>query len=220
MENFKSFITEQTETKLKILVLSDEPEKSELFHTAKRIKEEGAKLGHEVYVVFLDGAYIKNEGDIKTIHNVNDKKGFVIDKNDTFAMVRGSVTRKDSWLNLLSQLEKAGVACINNRESVQMCADKYRSYLRLAEYGLNQPTTILIPNKDAVKQAVKNLKTDYPIIMKTLRGSKGVGVLFVEQHLHFVRQADRYYAMQRGGIVANGPTSELSKAVVEKFLSV
>jgi hypothetical protein len=82
MENFKSFITEQTETKLKILVLSDEPEKSELFHTAKRIKEEGAKLGHEVYVVFLDGAYIKNEGDIKTIHNVNDKKGFVIDKND------------------------------------------------------------------------------------------------------------------------------------------
>jgi len=180
MENFKSFITEQTETKLKILVLSDEPEKSELFHTAKRIKEEGAKLGHEVYVVFLDGAYIKNEGDIKTIHNVNDKKGFVIDKNDTFAIVRGSVTRKDSWLNLLSQLEKAGVACINNRESVQMCADKYRSYLRLAEYGLNQPTTILIPNKDAVKQAVKNLKTDYPIIMKTLRGSKGVGVLFVE----------------------------------------
>ena len=44
--------------------------------------------------------------------------------------------------------------------------------------------------------------------------------LLVEQHLHFVRQADRYYAMQRGGIVANGPTSELSKAVVEKFLSV
>ena len=43
---------------------------------------------------------------------------------------------------------------------------------------------------------------------------------WVEQHLHFVRQADRYYAMQRGGIVASGPTTELSQDVVEKFLSV
>ena len=49
------------------------------------------------------------------------------------------------------------VSCINNRECVQKCADKYRGYLRLAEYGLNQPHTVLIPNKDAVKQAVKNL---------------------------------------------------------------
>ena len=44
--------------------------------------------------------------------------------------------------------------------------------------------------------------------------------LLVEQHLHFVRQANRYYAMQRGGIVASGNTSELSQAVIDKFLSV
>ena len=42
----------------------------------------------------------------------------------------------------------------------------------------------------------------------------------VEQHLHFVRQADRYYAMQRGGIVASGSTSDLSQSVVDQFLSV
>ena len=49
---------------------------------------------------------------------------------------------------------------------------------------------------------------------------KGIGVLLVEQHLHFVRQADRYYAMQRGGIVASGSTSDLSQSVVDQFLSV
>ena len=32
----------------------------------------------------------------------------------------------------------------------------------------------------------------------------------VEQHLHFVRQAHTYYAMQKGGIVASGPTADLS----------
>ncbi|TGG80091.1 MAG: urea ABC transporter ATP-binding subunit UrtE [Aphanocapsa feldmannii 277cV] len=48
----------------------------------------------------------------------------------------------------------------------------------------------------------------------------GISVLLVEQHLHFVRQADWYYAMQRGGIVAAGPTSQLSQSVVNRFLSV
>lgn len=48
----------------------------------------------------------------------------------------------------------------------------------------------------------------------------GIGVLLVEQHLHFVKQADFYYAMQKGGIVAAGPTSELTAEVIQRYLSV
>jgi urea transport system ATP-binding protein len=48
----------------------------------------------------------------------------------------------------------------------------------------------------------------------------GISILLVEQHLHFVRQADWYYAMQKGGIVASGQTSELSNEVIQKFLAV
>jgi urea transport system ATP-binding protein len=48
----------------------------------------------------------------------------------------------------------------------------------------------------------------------------GISVLLVEQHLHFVRQADRYYAMQKGGIVASGSTRELSQEIIQQFLAV
>lgn len=48
----------------------------------------------------------------------------------------------------------------------------------------------------------------------------GISVLLVEQHLHFVRQADYYYAMQKGGIVASGETKELSNDVIQRFLAV
>lgn len=48
----------------------------------------------------------------------------------------------------------------------------------------------------------------------------GISVLLVEQHLHFVRQADWYYAMQKGGIVASGATDSLSNDVVQQFLAV
>jgi urea transport system ATP-binding protein len=56
--------------------------------------------------------------------------------------------------------------------------------------------------------------------VKKIVRETGISVLLVEQHLHFVRQADWYYAMQKGGIVASGSTQELSQDVVKKFLAV
>jgi urea transport system ATP-binding protein len=50
--------------------------------------------------------------------------------------------------------------------------------------------------------------------------TRGISVLLVEQHLHFVKQADWYYAMQKGGIVASGLTSDLSDEVIQRFLAV
>jgi urea transport system ATP-binding protein len=56
--------------------------------------------------------------------------------------------------------------------------------------------------------------------VRRIIASTGISVLLVEQHLHFVRQADYYYAMQKGGIVASGNTSELSQDVIQRFLAV
>ncbi|MDB9495575.1 urea ABC transporter ATP-binding subunit UrtE [Spirulina major CS-329] len=56
--------------------------------------------------------------------------------------------------------------------------------------------------------------------VKGIIANTGISVLLVEQHLHFVRQADRYYAMQKGGIVASGDTQDLSQEVIQKFLAV
>lgn len=75
---------------------------------------------------------------------------------------------------------------------------------------LDEPTegiqpSIILDIEAAVRQ----------IIAKT-----GISVLLVEQHLHFVKQADRYYAMQKGGIVASGATRELSNEIIQRFLAV
>lgn len=75
---------------------------------------------------------------------------------------------------------------------------------------LDEPTegiqpSIILEIEAAVKRIIK---------------ATGISVLLVEQHLHFVRQADRYYAMQKGGIVASGVTSDLSQDVIQKFLAV
>jgi urea transport system ATP-binding protein len=61
---------------------------------------------------------------------------------------------------------------------------------------------------------------DIEAAVRRVVATRGISVLLVEQHLHFVRQADWYYAMQKGGIVASGSTSELSDEVIQRFLAV
>ena len=56
-------------------------------------------------------------------------------------------------------------------------------------------------------------------VQKIIRET-GISVLLVEQHLHFVRKADKYYAMQKGGIVAYGDTASLTPGIIQQFLAV
>ena len=176
MEKFKSFITEAKEEDYRVVVLSVEHGDKAI--TSKRIKEESDKLGLENYVISLDGANLSYDKTY-TIHEAGDEKGFDISPSDTVVFVRGTPS-KDSSLDLISELEKIGICCVNPRDTISMAADKYRTYIKLKDYGLTQPKTVLIPNQDELEVAVEKLDTKFPIIMKTLRGSKGVGVLFIE----------------------------------------
>ena len=90
--------------------------------------------------------------------------------------------------------------------------------LAIARALLGQPKLLLL---DEPTEGIQpNIVQDIEAAVRRIISERGIGVLLVEQHLHFVRQADRYYAMQRGGIVASGSTSELSQDVVDRFLSV
>ena len=177
MEKFKSFITEAKEDRYRIVVIS--AELGEKAITAKRMKEESDNLNYPIYVAPMDGTYTKFENGVRTIHKDDDDKGFEVHVEDTVIFVRGTPER-DSWLDLISQLEKAGYCVVNSRDCMELAADKYRTYLKLQDFGLTQPSTVLIPNKDAAEKSFENLGTKFPIILKTLRGSKGVGVLFIE----------------------------------------
>jgi ribosomal protein S6--L-glutamate ligase len=178
---FRDFISEAPENgKYKLLVITDEPEKAKTFHTADRLREEAEKLGWKYYLYKLTGGYTTSPDGALRLHNKDDEKGFEVSGADTVAIIRGSVTRKDSWMDIVSLLEKHSVCVVNSRETISVCADKYRTSLRLADYGVKQPVTHLVNDPENSEQAFENLNTQYPIILKTLRGSKGVGVLFIE----------------------------------------
>ena len=178
---FKEFITEAEDSKnfLRLLIITDEPEQAKTFHTADRLKEECDKLKYPYYLFKLTGGYTTFEDGVRRFHNKDDDKGFEVGAM-TVAVIRGSITRKDSWLDLVSILERANATLVNPRTTINMCADKYRTALRLADYGLTQPQTKLINDPEKSNDIVNESGIKFPLIMKTLRGSKGVGVLFID----------------------------------------
>lgn len=161
---------------------SDKPVVKKPSSTSSKLYNLAKERGCEVYSVKVNGAYIERSDDgVITIHNQDDKKGFELDA-DTLVMVRGAVTAKDSYLDLISQIERYGFPVVNSRECIEVCADKFRTYLRLQEIGMNQPRTVLVPNEDpeTVDLAAERLDNEFPMVLKTLQGAKGVGVLLVE----------------------------------------
>ena len=90
--------------------------------------------------------------------------------------------------------------------------------LAIARALLGRPRLLLLdePTEGIQPSVVLDIQRAVARIIR----ETGISVLLVEHHASFVRQADWYYAMQKGGVVASGPTSDLSQELIQRFLSV
>lgn len=90
--------------------------------------------------------------------------------------------------------------------------------LAIARALMGRPQLLVLdePTEGIQPSIVSEIEASVRRIVETT----GISVLLVEQHLHFVRQANRYYAMQKGAIVASGQTETLSNDIIQQFLAV
>jgi urea transport system ATP-binding protein len=96
---------------------------------------------------------------------------------------------------------------------------------------LDEPTEGIQPNIiDQIGQTIKRLRDeglghDYVEeigqAIKMLRAERRIGILLVEQYLDFCLEVgDRFYIMDRGAIVAEGPIAHLNDDIVKQHLTV
>jgi len=190
MQNFSDFRVERKRTVLKeeektyrfVYLWYDDPEDpDDPEATADDFIKEGEKLGLKAFKVDVQGAYSDLENGVRYIYDgiAEKERKFKIDDN-TIVFVRAPVTKRKSWSDFLTQLERAGVVCVNTRACMEITSDKYRTSLYLAEAELNQPKTVLIHHPEKAIDAMKRLGGKYPVILKTLTGSLGIGVIKVD----------------------------------------
>lgn len=150
--------------------------------TVNRIKNWCETKKSSCYVAYMGDAYItKTEGELK-IQNTGDEKGFVLDPARTLTIVRGGaqITKSHMMSDLISQLERYSIFCCNSRETIESCGDKYRTFLKLSDAGLPTPRSALVHSEEMIDPAFQKIGGKFPIVIKLLSGSKGVGVFIVE----------------------------------------
>ncbi len=86
-------------------------------------------------------------------------------------------------LALLRHFERRGVRLINGPATIEMVSDKLHTLQQLIREGLPIPRTIL--GKFPMDAALVERELGFPLIVKTLKGTRGAGVLKCEDRSQF-----------------------------------
>ena len=179
MKNFQSFITEEnvSDGDIQIAVITKvSSDKEEV--VANQLKKYADKNNIPCHLINTREAWVSDndlEKGTLTISNVQgDRIEFEISK--TVLFVRAGVLDNEVGLALLSTFEKAGAFMINNRDGMLTCDNKMSSYITFNQNGIQTPKTSLINNDESVEDAHKRIGGKFPVIIKTITGTQGIGV--------------------------------------------
>ena len=179
MEKFKSFITEENvnDGNIQIAVLTKTSSSTEEV-VANQLKKYSDKNKIPCHIINTQKAWVSDndlEKGILTISNVEEER-LDFDISKTVVFVRAGVLDNEVGLALLSTFEKAGAFMINNRDGMLTCDNKMTSYITFNQNGIQTPRTSLINNEDSVADAHKRIGDKFPVIIKTITGTQGIGV--------------------------------------------
>jgi gamma-F420-2:alpha-L-glutamate ligase len=151
------------------------PEVPEVF----RFQEAAAELGVQLSVLNPHRfELIVGRGDEWAVSHA----GEALSKPD-FIICRTGAETYYHTLALLRHFERRGVRLINDADTIERVADKLHTLQILSRYGLPIPRTILGSFPIDIDMVEREL--GFPVIVKTLKGTRGAGVLKCENRSQF-----------------------------------
>lgn len=170
------------EKKINVITLTERnPQDSDgLYPSAKKLKYACEQRGILFVPILIPGATYVSEIDLNNpnivIRNIKTKKVLELDPDNTVVIIRGSVINDQTISSMLTYMESKGLFVINNKDAINLCANKYNTTVKLMAGGVPVPRTCLINKINELPQALKKIGNQFPIVLKTLRGSAGIGV--------------------------------------------
>ena len=188
---FKQFITE-TDIKRRdkpmtvaIVTVADSKDPKENT-TADLIQKACKKKGIKCIIVNTKSTIITAKDEDKgtlTVYNYDGKNAehtFV--GRDTVCIVRGGALEDEAGLSLISSFQNSQAFMMNTRASMLTCDNKLTTALLFEKFGIPTPRTAFVSNENNIKTALDKVGGKFPIILKTLTGTQGVGVIKIESY--------------------------------------
>jgi len=161
-----------------LVILSNDIENN----TVKKIKSSATKKGFNVYCFEPLKLTIKSlDNGLFQFLNEN-KKGPSLSRDNTVILSRRGVLEGTHTKNIIFQLEKNNFFCINSLESMEICENKYLTTMQLSNNGIPVPRTTLLPDEEAIDKALKQIGGKFPLVIKLLSGTQGIGVSVVDSY--------------------------------------
>ena len=190
---FREFISEKvqrSEIQVAILTKINADSKSVV---SNMIQKECKRRNIPCYIINTSEAWVsKNDLEKGTllISNIDGEDTEIeFDLSKTMCFTRAGVLEDETGLALLSTFENAGAFMINTRNGMLTCDNKMSAYISFERDNIPTPRTALISNEKGLIHAHEKLGGKYPVIMKTLTGTQGIGVSVVESEKSMVSVA-------------------------------
>jgi len=143
-------------------------------------QEETQKLASEIYVAARDN---RDTGEVGAITKLE------IDA-DTVVIPRLNEYNLEMKISMLQRMKDCGATILNSVESMELCNDKLKSQVTLSTAGIKTPYSFTLQNPDDVEKVVGFMeeagRLKYPTVVKTLRGTHGIGVMKIDSRSSLV----------------------------------
>ena len=163
---------------MKLLMLCREPR----LYSCRRLKQAAEANGHHMDILDPNRCLIKlqqnpqhfalyYQPDVESAPYLLPQYDAVLPRFGTGSMQMGCA--------VLHYFQALNVPCLNHADSFAKARDKWLSLQLLLANGIAVPTSLLGGLETKANDAVRHIGT--PIILKTLSGSQGIGVVLAEQ---------------------------------------
>lgn len=130
--------------------------------------------------IYVDEAWI-SQSDIEigkvTIQNSDGKDNSIeLTTHNTIIFVRAGALESLACQAIVSSLQSIGFFLVNDLESMLACHNKMTNSLLLERNNIPTPKTSILNNEKSIEDAHKRIGGKFPVIIKTLTGTQGVGV--------------------------------------------
>lgn len=164
-----------------ILTTKLESKKNALAPTVKKMMEKSSSLGFKCIIINTSqGEIEKTETGSFFIRNKGSQTKHEIDIKNAVVLARRSSINSTAAVKFFEKLESLGFVSVNSPKAVLLCEDKLDTVQRLQEKGIPTPKTALISSEEDIENAISKIGGKYPIVVKTLSGTKGIGVFQID----------------------------------------
>ena len=184
---FKEYLTEKVEidnSNVKVVVITKQFNqrrakiKPEL--TVDHIQTSCKELGIPCFVIQTKYSYISDKDVSQKTFKVYNYDGKKSDQEffgpDTVVFARRGSIDSQTGLSLLSSFEDAGAFMVNTKTATLDADNKLTSTMMFEKSGIPTPRTAYCANEYSIPKAHKQIGGKFPVIIKTMTGTQGIGV--------------------------------------------